>query len=282
MLYFLEQRIRFYNFLFNYVLFTKSFSFLRKKYFWFIFLFIGVFSISNAQVSNVLFIEIEDGRYSSNTAIRFKEGATLEFDRYFDAYYLKGQYPVNIYNKNYQNIDFSIQSIPLNTQRQVIPLGLIHPDVKKSYSLRFSEQLIDDDIDLVLVDLYLDVIKTIKHDVVYKFDYTEDIASHGQFRFVIVKKESLITNVFDDDAMEDKLILYPNPVSTSEGINIRGKRLNELHRINVYSTKGDIVFSKRVFEFQDDEYLITPELEAGTYYVELIGLSQEKISLVIF
>ena len=243
---------------------------------------IGVFFTSNAQVPNVLFVDIEDGRYSSNTAIRFKEGATLEFDGQYDAYYLEGQYPVNIYNKNYQDIDFSIQSIPFNNQRQVIPLGLVHPDVKKSYSLRFTDQLIDDDIELVLVDLYLDVIKTIKHDVVYKFDYTDDIASHGESRFVIVKKESLITDAFDDVITDEIVTLHPNPVFSSGTINFNGKWLNNLNQVNVYSAKGNVVFSKRVIQAHEDEYSITPDLAAGIYYVELVGLSQEKIKLVIY
>jgi hypothetical protein len=65
------------------------------------------------------------GQYSDETVVRFKEGATSDFDSQFDAYKLmNGGLSPSLFSSS-ANTDYSINSLPSNLPEQTIQLTLI-------------------------------------------------------------------------------------------------------------------------------------------------------------
>lgn len=227
--------------------------------------------------SEVLFVNIEEGNYKSNTALRFSNQFTEAYDVDRDAYYWGGSYPVNIGTINSNNKYFSINSLPEQGELE-IPLYIQHKnDKNKEFTISFDGLgSLGTDSYLTLTDKYTNQTVLIKdNNTEYKFRYDGKSASNGASRFVINKRLNKVLSVTEAVSSNDAYI-YPTTINEGGKLQI-GLVNTQLESIIITNLNGKIVY-----EINDDiTEQINPNLESGCYIVKLITENKTYTTKVI-
>ena len=203
--------------------------------------------ILNEKPIQFIKLRIEDGSYSDETVIRFKEDATYEFDNDYDAYKLASSnenIPLIYSGSDDGNIIMSINSLPFPEDNiYQIPLSLKTKEAKQ-YTIKLKESEYSD-LEIFLKDNYENTLTDLKKQNQYSF-YFDGGTDNNRFAIYYKAKSADTGQDFTND-----VLIYPNPsngiifIETTEQANsiiaedITGKK-NYVLKTPVRKTKLDL------------------------------------------
>ncbi|MCK5775160.1 MAG: T9SS type A sorting domain-containing protein, partial [Bacteroidales bacterium] len=155
--------------------------------------------------SEVLIISLQKEDRSDKTYIGFRDGATKDFDGYYDAKKLLGN-KANSYVFSYLDKDLSqkmaINAFPTPYDDEVVPLGLMIND-EGDYSLSFSNMDSFEGQEVFFVkDVLLKKVYDLQEDSIISFTYYKGQPEH---RFDLYFKD-----IQEEDALDYQFVVYVN------------------------------------------------------------------------
>ncbi len=189
----------------------------------------------------LLVLKSTGNNITTQTALRFRDDATNEFDRLLDVQKIIESSPdVPILYTKSQNNEMAINSIPLTTLNSdaVIPL-YFKAGKSGNYQISASElQSIDGNISIYLKDVSEGYIQDIRQNPEYSFLY--DTTEHIRNMLIYFKNTSSIT----DNESNDGIICYANDNQLHVNfIDIDPFMKGEEAEISVFSLTGQQIYS---------------------------------------
>jgi hypothetical protein len=193
-------------------------------------------------VENVMHVEIQDGTDKSDLAIRFKEGASPNFESDYDSYYWGGSYPVNLCSYDENDTYYSVNTLP-EDHSDDIPLWVQHPSKERVFHLNFSGlSSFVDQPNLYLTDLYLGERVEIYEGMTYEFEYEGSPASNGSSRFVIKRRPSVISGGSEIIEFEEIQVI-PNPVNSGDQVQLYLPNIFDDAEVKIFNMSGQLIES---------------------------------------
>lgn len=130
-------------------------------------------SVSTAQLSDALMLTVSNGNYSDQTAVRFLDDATNNFDSDYDAYKLSNGGLTPNFSSYINNLNYAINALQGSGKKinQTVSLNL---DVAFSgdYIITAEEiGLFDSKCTIVLIDKLLNIKQDLKANPTYNFSF---------------------------------------------------------------------------------------------------------------
>ncbi len=226
---------------------------------------------------NDLTIKLKDTANVDLTRVRFMDNAIEEFDSEYDGYKLKNDI-YNLSSITQAGMDLSINTIPLVENYRVVKLNITNIGAG-SYELEF-EDVSSFDIEITLVDHFLDKEEVLKDGYVYDFTVTSDTLSYGSERFeVIFGKEQIITAVNTAELSDHTIKLFPNPVGDQE-LTIKAVDLSSYQSMLMYNSQGKLMTTLTIDS--DNEIKIDmSRFDKGVYFIHLIGQKGSTVHKIL-
>ena len=210
--------------------------------------------------SDLLRIKAMANNYSDESIIRFREGATDDFDGNYDAgkMYGMGGSP-QLYSFSADNHKLSINSIEPTTESKSINLGF---ELDKTGEVTFefsSMESFDPQIPVKLLDIKTNTITDLNSNSEYTFHHHPD---NDPLRFKV-----LLNNASSLEKLEkSNLLIY---FSTGElHFDFPGEKSSKI-RVHIYNTNGQKVFSTSLAQGQSS--IPVSGLSKGIYMIQVIS-----------
>ncbi len=203
------------------------------------------------EITDVLSVAmINEKGVQDEALIRINKGASFAFESTVDALKLKGS-SLNISTVDSAGNDLVINTMPDFKKSIEIPLNVTGR--KGEFQLEFKElKKITKVRAILLEDKYEQVVYEIDADSVYKFTITDDPASQGNGRFVLILKSSY------------KPLIY-GVVSSSSGLPVPN--------VSIETTSHKEQLSQESNEYGMTEFRIRPELD---YLIKPVKVTEQK------
>ena len=130
-------------------------------------------SVSTAQLSDALMLTVSNGNYSDQTAIRFLDDATNNFDSDYDAYKLSNGGLTPNFSSYINNLNYSIHALEGSGKKinETVPLNL-EVAFSGDYTITAEEiGLFDSKCTIVLIDNLLNIKQDLKANPTYNFSF---------------------------------------------------------------------------------------------------------------
>jgi hypothetical protein len=230
---------------------------------------LGISAVSVFNDENILSLDLhlfnDDNMILDMLKFRFQSGGNNEYGD-DDTGKLFGS-AENLSSVN-SNTYLSVERRDIPQQDEVIPLGIFQYS-GTAYNFKTGLQNWDDNIEVVLVDHYLNIETLLTDNQEYNFQVDSSIPeSMANDRFSLKLNNSTLGT--DELFMSDAISIYPNPNLTGQ-FNIHFEKLiNEKFDVSIYDLTGQEVFLNKSIEKTDDSIqVVLPHHSAGIYVVKL-------------
>jgi hypothetical protein len=207
-------------------------------------------NVATPPVDRHIRLQLEkDSINKDETVIIFNSAAKPVYNEDEDVVYLKGSGPISLSNLSADNFNLTINSIPFQNTKQVIPLNVAATS-SGVYKINATEIAnIPDMFDVWLMDSYKKDSLDIKHNPTYSFNITSDAASAGANRF--------------------KLVITLNPLKTLHLLNFTGEK-----------TGREIKLSWAVEnEGNSTKYVLERSIDGGKNFIMLDSLTSANLGV---
>lgn len=225
----------------------------------------------------LLVLKSTGNNITTQTALRFRDDATDDFDRLLDVQKIVESSPnIPVLYTKCQNSEMAINSIPLTTLNSdaIIPL-YFKAGKSGSYQISASElQSIDNNVSIYLKDVSENYIQDIRQNPVYSFLY--DTTEHTRNMLIYFKNTSGIA----DNESNDGIICYTNDNQLHVNfIDINPFMKGEVSEIEILDLTGRHVYSLKtnkannIIELNNIPravYLVRAKLETKIYIKKIL------------
>ncbi len=215
---------------------------------------------------NMLKLRVSANGFTDEMAVRFAEGATTEHDADFDAYKMySGNMSIpQIYSITENSITHAINTLPLNNNDKIIPLG-VRIGNATSATIEAVELTVEGIKPVWLEDLQLNQLIDLRTTPSYTFSFAGgDVQNRFRLHF-----NKLTTGLQTAD-LENNVNIY----SSGSDIYVDlGDEIKNQATIIIYNAIGQVITIRKT---SDTFNKLTPNVHSGIYIVKTI--QGEKVS----
>jgi hypothetical protein len=215
----------------------------------------------------IIRIVAEGNGLNDETAIRFLEGSTADFDSNFDAYKLFADNYPQVYTVTPSGTELAISTLPEITEELVVPVSFSAP-IEGTYTFTFTELIgFEQQGDLFIEDLLTGDIQEVEENTIYTFEHSP---LNDDNRFLLHFGNSLGV----DATLSSRVSIH------SHGDKVYINRPADFTgEISIFDMLGQEIISRKA----DGEGLMTIPVTNGTgYYVVKVQSDNNLITQKVF